>query len=303
MAQREIVIRGIPLADVQVPHVCNTNNHTELDWTYGRILTSTEYREIISHSNRCHWRHLQRVDEEIIFTLSQSEISLILEASSSSIHTGRRPLTLLEELDELEKELPNIQGRYFCRLDQCSPKDSICGGKKPITSRKELLDVLITSIRCARACRDHLTMNDPAIGNPLNIYLLPWRDDWHQPNAIEYRVFCHRQALCYHSRVTAISQYQWPVNQGVGNSSEDCLKEVVKTIVMFCEERIIPFLSDKTGGNWVIDVMVTDNKKVELVEVNTFGAELAAGSALFAWIPDQSILYSNGDRVEFRYVS
>ena len=292
MTHHEIVVRGIPLADVQIPHACNTNNHTELDWTYGHVLTSSEYREIISHSNRCHWRHLQPVDGEIIFTFSHSEVSLILEASSSSIHTGRRPLTLLEELDEMEKKLPDIQGRYFCRLDQCSPKDSILGEKKPITSRKELLDALITSVRCARACRDHLDTN-----GPLNVYLLPWRDDWHQADAIEYRVFC------YHSKVTAISQYHWPINQGIGNHSEDRLKSVAQEIVTFCEEKIIPLLSDITGGNWVIDVMVISNDKVELVEVNTFGAELAAGSALFAWIPDRNVLYSNGDRVEFRYIS
>lgn len=294
MTQREIVVRGIPLADVQIPNVCNTNNHVKLDWTYGRILTSKEYMETMSHSHRCHWRHLQPVEGEIIFTLSNPEVSLLLEASSSSIHTWRRPFCLVEELDELEKKFPNIQGNYFCRLDQCSPKDSI-NGRKPITSRKELLDALITSIRCAREYQ-HLTTKNSAVG-ALYIYLLPWREDWHQDSAIEYRVFC------YHSRVTAISQYHWPKDQGIKKYPENHLKEMALQIVIFCEEEIVPFLSDKTDNNWVIDVMVTDNEKVELVEVNTFGAELAAGSALFSWIPDRNVLYSNGDKVEFRYVS
>jgi hypothetical protein len=53
-------------------------------------------------------------------------------------------------------------------------------------------------------------------------------------------------------------------------------------------------------SNYTIDLAVVDSK-IYFIELNSFGAEYAAGSALFHWIIDKEILYGNTDRIEFRY--
>lgn len=67
----------------------------------------------------------------------------------SGIQTGRRPKAEEEELSELEARLPALTARYFIRLDQCSPKDSVHRAG-PLTRAAEVVDCLCTSMRLAR---------------------------------------------------------------------------------------------------------------------------------------------------------
>ena len=59
--------------------------------------------------------------------------------------------------------------------------------------------------------------------------------------SIEFRVFC------YHGKVTAISQYNWMKDVGLKDFVDD-LELACTSIVHFCEDDIIPKLSNETQG-------------------------------------------------------
>jgi hypothetical protein len=92
-------------------------------------------------------------------------------------------------------------------------------------------------------------------------------------------------------------------------------------MIMLCENDIVPKLTNDTEGrpayfiylfncifhitgNWTIDVIYNFKTQItELVEVNSFGCELAAGSALFHWVRDKDVMYGHiAPHVELRYV-
>ena len=87
------------------------------------------------------------------------------------------------------------------------------------------------------------------------------------------------------------------------------LKQLTKNIKIFCSKVIneMSIQVPENPGNWVIDVMInledytvnSDEIKfiIELVELNTFGAELPAGSILFSWITDKKILYNTNENI------
>lgn len=77
------------------------------------------------------------------------DVRLLHLCGQSGIQTGRRPKAEEEELSELEARLPALTARYFIRLDQCSPKDSVHRAG-PLTKRAEVVDCLCTSMRLAR---------------------------------------------------------------------------------------------------------------------------------------------------------
>lgn len=128
------------------------------------------------------------------------------------------------------------------------------------------------------------------------MYLIPWREEW--ASWIEFRCFC------YQRHIAAFSQYSWPRDVGLSQWGDSALVECAARVVQFCERDIVPKLSDKTGGHWVIDVILSKEQMVpHFVEVNPFGAEFSSGSALFNWIRDRDVLYGDGSVVEFRYVT
>ncbi len=51
-----------------------------------------------------------------------------------------------------------------------------------------------------------------------------------------------------------------------------------------------------------MDVWVTKELAVELIEFNSFGAGFAAGSSCFSWITDRSQLYGENNVIEIRVV-
>lgn len=125
--------------------------------------------------------------------------------------------------------------------------------------------------------------------------------------------------FCYHGKTTTITQYNWLKDVGIKKITKgenDVIVRACRDIIHFCENDIIPKLSNDTQGtfysfnntifllslyipfyslpplfivsnniikgNWTIDVIYHfDSHKTELVEVNSFGCELAAGSGIF----------------------
>ena len=284
----EIKIVSIVLADTKIIGKYNNNNNNGLDWTYGKIITPEEYKRITKLSNKSQWRHLlPNVNEEIIVTLPLKYIKTLIEATKVALFTSKRPHSLKEELDEIEKVLPTLEKKYFLRLEDYSPKDSVMN-IGPYIQKSQIIDGLITSKRCLKIYEEQLRDKKDII-----LYFCPWNEDW--PNQYEFRVFC------YQYKVTAISQYHWCKNEDL-QKHNDKLKLWTKSIVNFCED-VAKNMHQETDGNWTIDVMYNPkDNKVMLVELNPFGAELSSGSALFHWQRDRDQLYGKTGFVEFRYV-
>merc|ERR1712032_947043 len=83
------------------------------------------------------------------------------------------------------------------------------------------------------------------------------------------------------------------------------LAQVAKRVDEFHRESVHPPWAAADGiASYVMDVeyvMIdgTDEWQIRLIELNSFGAELASGSALFHWVRDASDLYSS-DRLCIR---
>lgn len=220
--------------------------------------------------------------------LSQLEVKILYECTQSAVLSGTRPKAYAEELEAIENKFPILNSHsYFARLDGCSSKDGI-NQEGPFTTSRQIIDSLIKSLRCAREFKWYFEDKTGC-----RLYLIPWQYKW--KNWIEFRVFI------YHGNVTVISQYVWSKNLGIAKYP---LSQWAECIINFCENKIVPEMHVLTDRNWVIDVIIDPStSNVELVELNSFGAELSSGSVLFEWIRDKDILYSDGNTVEFRYVS
>lgn len=82
------------------------------------------------------------------------------------------------------------------------------------------------------------------------------------------------------------------------------IERVVRAIEVYFNARMKGVLRDvKTGApinNYTFDMAICDDGPY-FIEINTFGAEMAAGSALFKWTRDAHMLMSKGDEICFRY--
>ena len=54
-------------------------------------------------------------------------------------------------------------------------------------------------------------------------------------------------------------------------------------------------------SNYCMDAVILEDDSLYFIEINSFGKEYAAGSALFHWLIDEDKLYSDGNTIHFRY--
>lgn len=268
------------------PDTCNSNNHPT-------SLTPQEYREALALTEKSEWSHIfPDPPGSIQIPLSKSQCVMLAEAAYVGCIAGRRPalyeeelLTFQEIVHEAIKDSP--QQKWFIRFNAASPKDGVygCG---PLLSAKEIVTSISTSLRGRNALVRSMQLDRNEI-----LYLIPWREDY-DPN-LEFRVFVHNR------KVTCFSQYIWGNDLGW---TYETLRKIAPDILRYCDEVVIPKM---TLSNFVVDVIVirhdSDNFHVEVVEFNSFGAELASGSALFHWIHDHDIMYGDGSTVIVRYVT
>ena len=110
---------------------------------------------------------------------------------------------------------------------------------------------------------------------------------------MEFRVFVHENAI------TAVSQqHLLSVNETLAATSDgDLDRSIVQPILRYFDESIRHHFVDI--GSYTLDLAVLDDGSVYFIEPNVFGAEYAAGSALFHWIHDAEALHSCKD-IELR---
>jgi len=178
---------------------------------------------------------------------------------------------LYKELDEeirLIKKLTS-KSRVFVRLFSLSPKNSDKIGDIAVIDVDELLKLLHNSPR--------------AIGSLSKSYnngimLREFHQDL--PTSFEFRLFVHG------SHLRAISQY-------------NCYEYIPELDDENIKDRIINIIKNKIEYiDSIIDIVIWDGKDgsfmnlgIWIIEINTFGAGLLAGSCLYNWIDDYDTLH------------
>ena len=279
------------------PRTCNTNNHQS-------EMSDIEYHELVIRTNKSKWvDKFPDPEGSLSVTIPLHMCEIMLDVTNIGYIKGKRPKIYEEELEELERIIEQtIHGsninKWFIRLKNASPKDGYYG-PGPLLSAKEMVTSLSTSLRAKSSFRSAVTDGIPDI-----LYIIPWRDDWRE--SLEFRVFV------YKNHVSAISQYIWHRYLGWNH---DTISIIAPKIITFCNDYIIPKMEI---DNYVVDVtivtsaldpnngMIPEIKEedilVELVEFNSFGAELSSGGALFHWLDDHDILY-NEKTTTVRYIT
>ena len=187
---------------------------------------------------------------------------------------------------------------WFLRLDQCSTKDAK-GSEEPVRNVRDVLMRLCSSRRGETALADALR-DEP--GERSRVFLVPW-DKMMDPGR-EFRVFCPPPR----GEIVAVSQYRWTSpfperDVGVVTAAGEVVVEKARRIHGMILEHArgldADVLTTMRAEGFTFDVLLTAGR-VQLVEVNGFGAMSGCGSCLFQWIDDARQLYGLEEGVEVR---
>jgi hypothetical protein len=280
---------------------CNTNNHRDTE-AYHQMAGphfSAWYRERIEETRMDKWASTlgdlcgDRLVRSRVFIITPCQQRQFFQPAAVLASKGVRASRLMrEEAEELAAELGLASEEafvappsgWFVRTSACSPKDAMHdGGAGPHDSLTSVLLALFASERIHKSIKDYC--------NDMTVYLMPF--DVAVNIQRELRVF-----VCEGS-VSAISQYDIFNFSIFSHMSNEDLAGIAQKIDAFHRNEVAPRWSDAGGiSSYVMDVeyIASDASKpeeqVRLIELNCFGAELAAASALFHWVHDASELYS-----------
>lgn len=248
----------------------NTNHH----------FTSEDYEKEIEKTELKNYIHI--LGREYTFIdLSCDDCNIILKACASGVITLNPPKMYQEDLDTIAKKINLPFDTCFVRLERCSLKDSCYGTGHYITSI-DIINALCTSYRCYNYIKKCLMKQ-----TPIRLYIMPWVPNVREEN--EFRVFVCNQTI------TGISQYN------IYKASLFIQLDWVK--ILYKLNHLVSHISKNTTlTSYTMDICQVDDE-ILLLELNSFGANMAAGSCLFNWIDDHDQLYGNTDYVEIRLVS
>lgn len=253
----------------------NSNNH-------GNV-TPADYLHVLSQSNTEKWIDLFKPEYKKITIDDPNYLYLLKLANKVGEITGKIPKIFMEDMDKLFNELKhNFDGtNYFVKVNNVSLKHGI-HGIGPYNNIQKIIESTVT-------CMEGHTPIYPNV-KKIDIYLLPWVNI---ERVNEYRVFV------YNNKITAISQQNLYLKL-YDESSISKIPENLQIIVDFFHKDIIQKIT--WVSSYTYDFAIIDNKPY-FIEMNCFGKEYAAGSALFHWLLDEDVLYnkSENDIIEFRY--
>jgi hypothetical protein len=290
------VIAQCSLEDVLArPDFFNVNNLGE---------RPENYEEELARSQTKNWVHLFHTDVPVI-KLDEEDIRWIKKSALTiGMLTGRFSRIYDEELDKTcakhakaFSEIPARAEGWFIRTERVSLKGGMHGAgpygpfssDSPQRALRGGFREIIESICSSNPGHEAIKEND----QDLTIYFLPWISS---VSDYEFRVFV------YQNQITAISdQHLYTENQWLGKKLENEIVELGQKIVKHFQKSIRHKLKPM-GGTYTMDFSLIDGVSPYFIECNSFGAQYAAGSALFNWIKDDQILRSNGTSVELRYV-
>jgi hypothetical protein len=269
--ERTIEVSHIALSEVlQHDKVrYNTNNN------YADDNRPSDYDAVVDGTITSKWIDMFKSYRKIELDLKGVSRSWVKNAYKMGMFTGIFPKTFEDERDCLANEIESAHSdifdgtEYFIRTENVSFK---CGqhGVGPYRRMKEILESLVT-------CKDgHTPVNSRTTS--VTLYFIPWVTL--SPHR-EYRGF-----VCNNS-LTAISQQQ--LYKVYESSHPDNPRHDAAIILHYFEtvmKRDITFLA-----NYTFDIAVLEDDTPYFIEMNCFGTEYAAGSALFGWEQDHDQLY------------
>lgn len=273
---RQVIIQRESPAEV------NSQNHPkELDDEEVQLL---DYRTEIDKTSLLKWRSL--IDYPIVleWTFTPVEIRHLMDSMQVSLISKRLSSLHREELDEiiqrLDRELSQISSPHgwFCRFARCSPKDGCRAW--PLLSSKQVVEQVVTSVRAQQALQHGGT----------TLYLCRYLPNW-DPHR-EVRVFVYR------GRVTAISQYT-ARSHYFERLTDEQLERVAHRILQELTELMGRLIEAFSTSNFTCDMYIEEDR-VRIVEFNSFGYWLAAGSGHFHWLTDRALLYGTNEELYFR---
>jgi hypothetical protein len=217
--------------------------------------------------------------------LDAKDCKIMLNAGKSGVITQRLSKLFEDEILDVISKFNIPYDRCFARMERCSLKDG-CLGAGPFFSSLDIVRGLCTSFRCYKQFLKNREKE--------RLFLLPWNDAIQERD--EFRVF-----VC-EKRITAISQYNIHEDYGLKHKH---LSKLANIIIELVKCKVINTIKT-LPPSFTVDVFVHDSDSRSndiIIEVNSFGKELAAGSCLFHWTKDNEQLYGkNGDVIEFRVV-
>jgi hypothetical protein len=102
------------------------------------------------------------------------------------------------------------------------------------------------------------------------------------------------------NRVTAISQQNlYRLDPSLAEASPTQLTSLINQLLDYYYSYIQPKITYIDG--YVMDLAMTPTGPY-FIELNSFGKEYAAGSALFRWLLDEDLLYGRQTGIVFRYL-
>jgi hypothetical protein len=232
----------------------------------------------------------------LVVNLSPQDMIWIKQAHKIGKITASFPGSYKEELQDTVERFNGVtfptdesQG-YFVKTCQNSLKSGM-HGVGPYTNMRMILESMCTTTHFHSAIESKL-------------FLLPWKKQL--INDFEFRIFV------YQGKITAISQQHWGKrNITLRGMRDEDIHSLASNIVLHFEKKIKPKVNS-LAESFVMDFaylgtlnmgeMSTSLKKLEpyFIEMNPWGKEYGAGSALFHWLIDEDILYSDGKQIEFR---
>lgn len=261
----------------------NSCNH----WDTGM---PNNYREIVDKTLTKEWIDQFHTSYYVI-NIDNSDIAWMKEASNISFHTATISKLHKEDIEgaivKYNKSVGKIFDgtKYFIRAENVSLKEGI-HGTGPYTNMRQVIESLIT-------CKPtHTPVHDDV--KQIKLYLLPWVEiDQYR----EFRVFV------YMGNITAISQQHIYTANNILNktnnrsSNEMIVKSWADKIVCYFEKNVKDRIQT---DSYCMDIAIT-NDSVYFIEINPFGGEYSAGSALFHWVIDKNKLYNTCGKIYCRY--
>src|SRR3989304_7475483 len=239
-----------------------------IDLNDTNYITDDLYNVILSTYNSTSWYPLMSEETftSTLIDLNQTDIDALLEDTQDyfSVPTEQK----------IEKVIEEFGGEAFVRSYNCSPKDSNYNHSLIIRTPQEIFTLFRNSYRVSYNIGIMKRIGAPIgimLRQPIKIF----------PESLEFRCF-------YNEKLRAISRYR---NISLFEDEADELPKEKKNEI---ENKIIEWFDSITIPYHccTVDLVVMDDE-VLLVEFNSFGAGMNAGSAQYHWIKDFNTLYNS----------
>lgn len=249
-------------------------------------IAELDYETEIKRTNLINYADVVNYPIEWSYTFSNDDIKILKNYASDYLKNTLIKNVLIKNNEQLffDKFAQKWrEGNWFFRFNSISPKDGV--PDYPVSNIYDVINKIITSKRAFNSMLD----------GENTIYFVKYDQEWDKKR--EFRVFV------YHQKVTAISQYNISTKSILSGKSNNEAKQLALGIKKYLEEDILPNVCNKIGTNNVVcDIYINKDMSYRIVEFNSFGYWLAAGSALYDWLDDKEKIYNTNDTTYIRFV-